>query len=62
MKSRMLVGLLTVGLMTGGTGAVLAGNGNGNNGNGNGNGGGKYSPDLYETPPQGPPATQGSGQ
>ena len=33
MKSRALVALLTVSLMAGGTGAVIAGNGNGSGGN-----------------------------
>ena len=32
MKSRTLIALLTIGLMAGGTGGVLAGNGNGNGG------------------------------
>jgi hypothetical protein len=45
MKSRMLIAVLTVGLLAGGTGGVLAGNGNGNNGNGNGNAAGsEYRP------------------
>src|SRR4051794_23732788 len=37
MKSRALIAVLTLSLMAGGTGAVIAGNGDGNNGNGNGN-------------------------
>jgi penicillin-binding protein 1A len=51
---------------TGGTGGGSPGGGGGdtgggnNGGGGNGGGGANFDPDLYETPPQGPPDVQGT--
>jgi penicillin-binding protein 1A len=55
----------TGGTDTGANGGTTPGN-NGNstgtgNGGGNANGNGNFDPDLYETPPQGAPDTQGTG-
>src|SRR5689334_21909923 len=44
MKSRMLVALITVGLMAGSTGAVIAGSGGNGNGNGNDAAQAQYKP------------------